>query len=159
MSFIMEPSNQYHTILLLLLPPGSTLYLYFSSICRISDNKSLHLEHTLPETCATNSLFWVTLSMLTYLWLKCRDYHLKQRCAERWWLLTPEWQSAMSHVFWTHSPEHESNFTQSFSKSVDDSDSFMLLLIQKLDSLIDWMYVLRQHRLTIFWQFWQCNKN
>lgn len=69
MAFIMELSNQYHTILLPMLSAGSTLYLYFSSICSISDNKSLHLKHILPETCATTASFGVSLSTLTYLWL------------------------------------------------------------------------------------------
>lgn len=57
MPFTMELSNQYHTELLPLLPPRSSKYLYFPSICSISNNKRLHLEHRLPETCATTSSF------------------------------------------------------------------------------------------------------
>lgn len=40
MPFIIESSNQCHTIPMALLPPGSTLYLYFPLNYSISDTKS-----------------------------------------------------------------------------------------------------------------------
>lgn len=83
MPFIIESSNQYHTILVPLLPLCCTLYPYFSLNYGISNNKSLHLEHTVPETCATTASFSSSLRDGIPVALKCHDYHLRQRCAER----------------------------------------------------------------------------
>lgn len=83
MPFIMESSNLYHTILLPLLPPGSTLYLYFPSNYSISDNKSLQSEHILPETCTTTASFSGSLHDDIPVVLKYHDYHLRQCCAEK----------------------------------------------------------------------------
>lgn len=57
MPFIKESTNQYHATLMRRLLSGSTLYLYFSANYSISNNKRLHLEHTLPETSATTASF------------------------------------------------------------------------------------------------------
>lgn len=83
MPFIIESSNQYHTVLVPLLPLSCTLYPYFSLNYGISNNKSLHLEHTLPETCATTASFSSSLRDGVPVALKCHDYHLRQCCEER----------------------------------------------------------------------------
>lgn len=118
MPFIIESSNQYQTILMALLPPGSTLYLYFPLNYNISDNKST-CTCTLPEICAS---FSSSLHDDIPVALKCHDYHLRQCCAERsceemmasnGWVAVNNWV-----VFSVHT--HLSMkviFTQSFSKS------------------------------------------
>lgn len=146
MPFIMELSNQYHTILLPLLPPGSTLYLYFPSICSISDNRSLHLEHTLPETWAITTSFGGSLHADIPVAVKCHDYHLRQRCAERTceemmacngWVAVKKWVMFSGH---THL-SMKVIFTQRPSQSWVAVMVFMLLLVKQLGSLMDWMHV------------------
>ena len=127
MPLIMELSNQYHAILLPPLAPGSTLYLYFPSICSISDNKSLHLEHTPPETGAATASFWplsarwhtcgCEMLSLSFEPTSCRKEQCRADGSE-----PLSGRQEMSHVFSTHSLEHEGTFYTKVVGVGDDSD-------------------------------------
>lgn len=87
----------------------------FPSIWSISHNKSLHLERTAPETCATTASF----GRLSPRWHTCGcempwlSFEATLRREALWrddglWGLSGSQE--MSHVFWTYSLEREGNF-------------------------------------------------
>lgn len=93
MPFIMESSNQHYTILTPLLLQGSTLYLCFPFNYSISGDKSLHLEHALPESWTTTASPGSSRHDDIPVALKWCDYHLWQKSAvKRWWPPMAEWQ-------------------------------------------------------------------
>lgn len=146
MPFIMEHSNPRHTILLPPLPAGSTLYLYLPSICSISDNRSLHLEHTLPETCATRA----SSGPLSPHWHTCGcemprlSFEATEMMASNDWAAVKEWVVSSEHIHLSMMVIFTPRFSESWMAVM-----FFMFLIKQLDSLIVG-YSLKQHRWTIF---------
>lgn len=119
--------------------------LYFLSICSIADNKSLHLEHTAPETKLQQPLSGSSLHANIPVAVKCHDYHLRQCRAERscaemmasnGWVAVKKWVTFAENI----QLSVKVIFTQRFSKSEMTFMVFVPLLIAQLEWVVDWIH-------------------